>query len=555
MSDADSTNEPQTTPAPRKKVTSKELLALCQRLQKKLKQSEARSAQLQDKCQSLEAQGEATIPEDTKQAVERAVALIKKQTRKETAELRKQITGLQAMVGDVRTQHALAQEAEEQALDTVTAKDKERVESVGRLEADNALLKKNLEETKRRLAQAFQLLKAEKGAGTEKHNLVAEAEGRLERQRTQVAALIERQEQQLMQSEHETKRLQKRVSELHTNVVRVELERDQLLEDNASTNELRTQLEVLKRESEQQQQALFQERNRREVEADMEAEERERDAAELERLKNKWHRQAKELEAEHARALARVEGERDGFKEAIEALQGQLERQTAQSADIVQTLSSKDACIEKLRKDIASNATKHKEALEAEGGRQYGKYENLMRELNVYRTRSAKVIAEQEQQLRVQREELAHLKEEIATGKPTERRIFQLAEQQSLRDDALLELQAQLVQLRTQRETDESELAEVRRERAELERNVQAHTNSRTRAQVNLDYLSSIMVQFLTSQQVDVRRKQLVPVIAKLLNFTPQQLKAVRLYESRAQPSWWTKVLPANMTEQTSPTT
>jgi len=53
------------------------------------------------------------------------------------------------------------------------------------------------------------------------------------------------------------------------------------------------------------------------------------------------------------------------------------------------------------------------------------------------------------------------------------------------------------------------------------------NSRSQSRAQVNLDYLKSILVRFLSFDPTHPQRKALIPVIATILQFSPDELRGV----------------------------
>jgi hypothetical protein len=87
----------------------------------------------------------------------------------------------------------------------------------------------------------------------------------------------------------------------------------------------------------------------------------------------------------------------------------------------------------------------------------------------------------------------------------------------------------------------EGEAASLRQQLQELRRRAKAlkddndflqaqqsdHGRSQSRSQVNIDYLKSVLVRFLAFDPQHPQRRALIPVIATILQFSPEELRSV----------------------------
>ena len=64
------------------------------------------------------------------------------------------------------------------------------------------------------------------------------------------------------------------------------------------------------------------------------------------------------------------------------------------------------------------------------------------------------------------------------------------------------------------------------------------NTRSQSRAQVNLDYLKSILVRFLSFEPSHPQRKALIPVIATILQFSPDEVRNVERVKAGSSGGW-----------------
>ena len=75
--------------------------------------------------------------------------------------------------------------------------------------------------------------------------------------------------------------------------------------------------------------------------------------------------------------------------------------------------------------------------------------------------------------------------------------------------------------------SDKRRLKSLKDENTFLRDQVGDNSRSQSRSQVNLDYLKSILVRFLSFDPTHPQRKALIPVIATILQFSPDELRNV----------------------------
>ena len=88
---------------------------------------------------------------------------------------------------------------------------------------------------------------------------------------------------------------------------------------------------------------------------------------------------------------------------------------------------------------------------------------------------------------------------------------------------------------------DKRRLKSLKDENSFLRDQMSDNSRSQSRAQVNLDYLKSILVRFLSFEPAHPQRKQLIPVIATILQFSPDELRNVE--KVKASSGGWLSML------------
>jgi hypothetical protein len=128
----------------------------------------------------------------------------------------------------------------------------------------------------------------------------------------------------------------------------------------------------------------------------------------------------------------------------------------------------------------------------------------------------------------------------------SDRRIFELAAQQSNRETvgkAEIEIRERLIaNLTAKLEKYDGDLANAEINVVKAEDQVESLARVHRREGVNMDYLKSIVVQYLAKPPGSSERTALLPVLATLLQFDESDYKAIE--EGKQKVSWWGDVIP-----------
>jgi len=128
----------------------------------------------------------------------------------------------------------------------------------------------------------------------------------------------------------------------------------------------------------------------------------------------------------------------------------------------------------------------------------------------------------------------------------SDRRIFELAAQQSNRETAAtaeIEVRDRLIERLTAKlEAGDGDLASAEIAVQKKEEQVEDLARVHRREGVNMDYLKSIVVQYLAKPPGSSERTALLPVLATLLQFDSNDYKAIE--EGKQKISFWGDIIP-----------
>jgi len=285
------------------------------------------------------------------------------------------------------------------------------------------------------------------------------------------------------------------------------------------------------------------------------------------------------LEAEKE-ANERSQGERTAL---VGMLETQLSEMNDKNADInakleaaLYDLSQKDEAIQtsqehinKLEAELKEARNAAKRASEAAASAHKGAeakssktVESLQKELQAVKQQMVKkssaaqrLLQEREAECAELRKTNSKLQQEVDKGSLSDRKIFELAAKQSnresqqvseitARDKAIETMKKALVERDIQLATAEKRVEDVQSQVDELCR-------IRRREDVNLDYLKSIVVQYLSLPPGSSERAGLLPVLATLLQFNSQDYQTIE--EGKKKLSWWGSVTPTLINPPTAP--
>jgi hypothetical protein len=223
--------------------------------------------------------------------------------------------------------------------------------------------------------------------------------------------------------------------------------------------------------------------------------------------------------------------------ERVSVLQARLDASIigleAAEADV---LVAKDEAIQH-RKDLI---VEHEKMAETNSNNHTTEIELLQREHAKKSNIARALLAQREEENRGLTSKVKILQDEISSGAPNERRIFELAQTQAkreaqqgthrdVRELAFVQLQEALV-------SRDMEVAQLYQTRANLERELIGLRRATKREGVNVHYLKNIVLQYMTFPLAAPERLSLVPVIATLLQFTKAELKEASA--SAQNPNW-----------------
>ena len=183
---------------------------------------------------------------------------------------------------------------------------------------------------------------------------------------------------------------------------------------------------------------------------------------------------------------------------------------------------------------IESTNNQHSETI-LEIQREYQKKINIGRSM----------LSQKEEEVKNLTIRVTALEEEIVSGAPNERRIFQLAAEQAKRDAKINEYQdtreLAFLQLQEALTARDLEVAKLMHRRAELEKEISQSRCATKRNGVNMSYLKYVVLQFMTLPLSSPERISLVPVIGTLLQFQQDELKKAQ--NVSLNPHWTTRTI------------
>jgi len=223
-------------------------------------------------------------------------------------------------------------------------------------------------------------------------------------------------------------------------------------------------------------------------------------------------------------------------------------------------IESKDSKLNEIKASLAKVQHEKKKAVENLAQAQKGAakknsvlVENLQQKLSQLQQSSARKSAAAQKMIQQNEAECARLRatnkklqQEVDKGSLSDRKIFELAALQSNRDTAkILDIEARdkaLLRLNRALTERDGELAYAEKKIEEVEDQVQELGRIQRREDVNMDYLKSIVVQFLSKAPGTSERAALLPVLATLLQFDQNDYGLIEHGKNKV--SWWGTVEP-----------
>ena len=208
-----------------------------------------------------------------------------------------------------------------------------------------------------------------------------------------------------------------------------------------------------------------------------------------------------------------------------------------------QTVASKKAALAQKAQSSADNDM-HKKAKLAES---LQKEVQTLQQLMAKKSSAAqRLLQQRETDCQELKKRIKSLQQELDKGSLSDRRIFELAAQQSNRESVAsseISIRNQMVERLTDKlEQNDSELALTEYTKKQIEIQVEELCRIHRREDINLDYLKSTIVQFLSKPPGSSERGALLPVMATLLQFDSEDYKLIE--QGKTKVSWFGSVLP-----------
>lgn len=176
--------------------------------------------------------------------------------------------------------------------------------------------------------------------------------------------------------------------------------------------------------------------------------------------------------------------------------------------------------------------------------------DSLQNQMKKKSAAAQKMIKEREAECAELRKTNNYLQNEVDKGSLSDRRIFELAAHQSNRDTAAVAEIAirdtMIEQLSRKLEDGDGDLASAEITVVRAEDQVEQLARVHRREGVNMDYLKSIVVQYLAKPPGSSERTALLPVLATLLQFDANDYKAIE--EGKDKVTWWGDIIPTYIT-------
>lgn len=238
--------------------------------------------------------------------------------------------------------------------------------------------------------------------------------------------------------------------------------------------------------------------------------------------------------------LASTEGELEQAKEEIKS----KEEEVTKAANEVESLATQ---INKLEDDFSKIKTgletqiadmgRDQEGLRRECDERVAKIqderglelEKVQKEFNKKSGMARQLLQEKEEDIRLLNEKFEVLSTEIRSGAPSERKIFEIAQNQAKREHLhsvkLDTREMAFQQLQEKLSLKDLQLAQLQTANSNLRSEAAQLSRVAKREGVNMDYLKDVMLKFITFPVQSPEKTSLVPVIAMLLQFSPDEVK------------------------------
>lgn len=264
---------------------------------------------------------------------------------------------------------------------------------------------------------------------------------------------------------------------------------------------------------------------------------------------------AEKLHATRVAVVATLEREIDQLKRAVddeihqrdEARAAVSRAEESAAAAAAQTDAAREECEEKLsaaREQSELVQQQHAETLRVAAQNHELELARATEDYTKKSNRARQLVADKDESVRMLTARVAALQEEISSGGHTHRRILEIAESQAHRDAAIAKeidmRDGTNAKLQHELMLRDGELATTAQQASELRAEINDLRSVARREGVNMEYLKNIVVQYLSFQSGSSEHQSLMPVLATLLQFTPEDLRGIR--QAQSQWAWGRRV-------------
>lgn len=235
--------------------------------------------------------------------------------------------------------------------------------------------------------------------------------------------------------------------------------------------------------------------------------------------------------------LKSKEDEISTYVEKIKSLTFERKREAEKHGSITSKLESHIVEMERdqeaLQQDSNERVIRFKKASELD-------LEKAQKDFNKKSGMARQLLQEKEEDIRLLNEKIEVLSAEIRSGAPSERRIFEIAQKQAKREHIhsvkLDTREMAFQQLQEKLSLKDLQLAQLQTANSNLRTEVAQLSRVAKREGVNMDYLKDVVLKFITFPVQSPEKTSLVPVIAMLLQFSPEEVKEAST--AVANPIW-----------------
>ena len=266
--------------------------------------------------------------------------------------------------------------------------------------------------------------------------------------------------------------------------------------------------------------------------------------AELQALNTRLRQEAEKSSQNHAMRtaiLASTEGELEQAREEIKSKEEEFAKALKHAESLAAEVKQREDDFNKtkanLEAEIAGNG-KDQEQLRRECEERVRKIQEerglelelAQKEFSKKSGMARQLLQEKEEDIRLLNEKIEVLSAEIRSGAPSERKIFEIAQSQAKREHLhsvkLDTREVAFQQLQEKLSLKDLQLAQLQTANSNLRAETAQLSRVAKREGVNMDYLKDVMLKFITFPVQSPEKASLVPVIAMLLQFSPDEVKS-----------------------------